>query len=199
MHVPVKNLPDNLRAYLKSLGYAKTDVSLTARERVSPSYGGAAGRQGFFAVFNLSTGEEQVVEGSWGGANIANAHNVVDLDTSSHALPPGFVAIRGSKGYGGVDVDLYAHPQTIAPLLPSGVTSELDERMCAALYGFRALKSGSYRQEFFARQQITSTVIAHLVAKGMVKENKAGARQITTVGKNALEAAKGRNWAPTGE
>jgi hypothetical protein len=196
VHIYTKDLPENLRAYLKSLGYAKTDISLTARERVSPSYGGAAGRKGFFAVFNLTTGEAKDIHGSWGGANIANPSNVVDLDSSSHDLPPGVVAISGSDGYGGCDADLYAHPQTIAPLLPAGADSGLTDPECVALYAFRALKGGSYRADFLRENRIGASVLSGLVAKGMLKEDKAGKRQITTVGKNALESAKGRAWSP---
>jgi hypothetical protein len=184
MHVPVKNLPECVQAALKSVRYARADISVEPRESVNLSHAGGSGERGFAILVNLSSGEHRTSWGSWGGANPWNPRNAVDLDDSLHVLPANGVAISGSIGRS-TFAYIYCPPSMATQFLPAP-TVELANVERHALYCHRSLKGGEYRRDELKRRRVTPDVIDGLVARGLLKRNSAGACQITTDGRNAI-------------
>ena len=191
MFILTRQLPLSLQNLLARFSYGKRDIGLEATETVSPQLGGAAGRRGFVAILNLESGESQAFEGSWGGQN-AFTVNRVDSDETLYRIPPNVVVVKGYTGYPYSTATLYAAPGTVAPLLPSGV--KMSDREVAILSAYRGLRSGPYRQEALALYG--EDEIKALVTRGLLKESRNGARQITTEGKNALTGQKGPSGLP---
>ena len=188
MYAPVKNLPHSLRRALETVSYHRKDISIEARESATLSDAGSSGRRAFVILVNLDTGQSKTTWGSWGGSNMFNPRNGVDLDTRAYEIPPNGAVIRGSVGNTTYASILFA-PTTMAPLLPK--VEELADHEARVLYCYKCIKSGPYRVSELARvarkhpeANIPQTV-EELVSKGYLKRNKAGAVQITTVGKNA--------------
>ncbi len=214
-HVRVKDLPSQLRGALESLGYARADVSLDPRETYSMSAGGSGdGRRAFVCAVNLQTGEREIARGSWGGPNMFNPRNAVDLDQTDRPLPINFAVIHGSEG-NTVYASIYVNPATLTPMLPAapqlgdfersilnvigGYTSAGRknewERLCSDAgrkagdasglhYSDRA-RWGIEGEASKAKQTEIDGAIDTLVSLGLCKRNKAGAVSITTEGKNA--------------
>jgi hypothetical protein len=190
MHIRTKELPITLQDALRTLGYHKTDIEVEALETVSPHDAGGQGRRGFFAAVELSTGEINVTRGSWGGANMFNPRNRVDLDQGEYPIPENTAAIQGSGGYGGTWATVYVRPTSLAGLLPEPASLTEEERQ--ALYCHISIKGGTYRRDELRTRGVTERTLLDLVEKGLLKQNKAGARSVTTEGKNALETAPGK-------
>jgi hypothetical protein len=183
MYVKVSSLPASVQRALMALHYAKADISVTARERFSVVDGGATGRRAFVCVVNLESGESKTLHGSWGGANMFNPSNAVDLDDTMRPLLPNMVVIRGSEG-NSVYASIEVAPVTLAPMLPAAPT--VDDRDAGILCAYRSFKSGPYRNEELARLSCTDADLDRLAAAGFLKRSKNGATQITTDGKNAV-------------
>jgi len=183
-HCAVKDLPSTVQNALRSIGYAKKDIGVNAEEKTSVGDCGCDGRRSFVMLLDLASGESKTMRGSWGGANIFNPRNQVDLDFEDYALPPGGAVIHASEGYGGVWASLTIHPSNVAKLLPASGSdvSEKDRKILAAIGG---LKSGPYRKEALDRLGTTPADLDSLVSRGFLSRNKAGAIAITTAGKNA--------------
>ena len=98
MYIECKKLPGALKCALASVRYFGADISVKAAETVSPFMGGGKGYRGFFVAVDLSTGERKITWGSWGGANMFNPGNRVDLDTDEYEMRPGFAVIKGTEG-----------------------------------------------------------------------------------------------------
>ena len=189
MYVQVKELPERIQSSLKSVGYHRADIEVKAQETTYASTGGSKGRRSFVLPLNLETGQSSFAQGSWGGSNPFNT-TIDDYDKEIQ-IPENCVVIQGSSGYKGTFATLYVNPKNLANLLP--VTNEdLTERQKNILEVFRGFKA-SYRKDVFERNEVTEQELKELVQKGYVKENKRGAKQITTEGKN--QAKKGSsNW-----
>jgi hypothetical protein len=188
MFVQTKQLPQALQSTLKALGYHKKDISLQAKDSISPQIMGNQGQRGFFSTVNLETGETTKRLGSWGGSNVFCPTNQVDLDEQNYAIPVNVVCIKGTEGYPNVSASLYARPETLAPLLPQ--TPTITDKQAAILVAFRGLKSGPYRQEELARLDATSEDLNSLVGLGMLKRSSNGATAITIEGKNATQGKR---------
>lgn len=189
MHIATKDLPANLQSFLKRLEYSKRDISLTAKEEISPHMSGSQGSRGYFATFDLATGESNVTEGSFGGANMFNPTNQVDLNDKQYAIPPNTIVVKGTTGYLKT-ASLYAHPSTVnQTMLPQGEV--ITEKDASILCSYRGLKSGPYRQDALKAIGCTDTDIDSLVTRRLLKRNSAGSVAITIEGKNATSGHRG--------
>jgi hypothetical protein len=180
--VSVRELPPCLQRALESVQYGAKDVALVAAETVCLLDPGGQGRKGFAVLVNLETGERKKLEGSWGGANMFNPSNSVDLDRADYTLPPGGAVVQGSIGYPRTFARILLHPTNLVPLLPP--KPELSDRQQRIMRMYNGYTS-AYRKEELTRMKVTPAEIDDLVAKGLLSRNKAGATQITTAGKNA--------------
>lgn len=190
-YAKVKELPDALQQALAAVGYGRSDILIEAKETESLFIAGGDGYRGFVCLVDLGTGSRQLHRGSWGGSNILNPQNHVDLDDRNYLLPPNGAVIKGSEGGNRpVLATISLHPSNIVRFLPAAPSLSNDEQR--VLYAYKSLKAGPYRQD--AMRGIPSTVADELVEKGMLKRSKNGATQITSDGKNALEQSgyKGR-------
>jgi len=181
MYVETKTLPKFVQSCLKKLGYHKRDIEVETRETISPLSAGGTGVRYYFAIVNLETNEFNVAMGSWGGANMFNPQNQVDLDSADYTIPTNGLVIKGCEGHYNY-ATIYVGSANVAGLLPA--PASVSDRQKRILDIFGSYKS-AYRREEFARAGITEAEIVELVAGGFLKQNKAGARQLTTAGKNA--------------
>ena len=182
-HIQVKELPKSIQSLLHSLEYFRKDIEVKIQDTVSLHCSGSEGRKGFSAVLNLSTGEKEVLWGSWGGANMF-VDNRVDSDTRSIPIGENVAVIKGSQGHHGTWATIYIGKNNVLPCLPSGEQLPLKQRQI--LYCFNAIKAGTYRKEELARVKATYAEIDALVESGHLKKDGRGI-QITTLGKNANE------------
>lgn len=180
MYTLVNELPSCVQNALVSVGYGRKDIEIVKAESVSPFDGGSRGRRGFLVLVNIETGERQIHYGSWGGSNMFNPHNQVDLDDRSYPLPPNGCAIKGSQG-DKVWATLYLHPSNVLALLPAA-SETLPEDERRALRAFVSLKA-SYRKDAIGKEY--DRLVGNLVQSGHLSRSKAGAVTITTKGKNA--------------
>jgi hypothetical protein len=191
MYFPTKDLPDTLRAALRSVAFNRDSVEISPSETYCVGNGGAAftGNRSYTLAVNLSTGETQLTQGSWGGAN-PFVHAQADHDDTQRPLPQGFAIVQGESGGRGSFARVYVHPSTFAPLLPTGEAIELSPDESLALAAVRSLNSKG-RADCFARKNWTkdriNETLNSLAAKGLVERNKAGATKITTEGRNRSE------------
>ena len=86
MHTNVKDLPASIQATLRSLDYSKRDIEVKIQDAVSLLCTGSDGRKGFATVLNLSTGQSETLEGSWGGANLFVGSIATDGDVLRAAM-----------------------------------------------------------------------------------------------------------------
>jgi len=184
--VQVKELPEVLQKALKSVGYGRRDINVSARAEVDLNPYAGEGQKGFAVVVNLATGVYKASEGSWGGANMFVARSI-DTAQASYPLPPDGAAIVGTSGYHGTSASISVHPSALAPLLPGNADVTERERRILAMLGF----TSAYRKELFADNKVTPDEVDALVAKKLVAKNKAGALSLTTAGKNAAGDARG--------
>lgn len=187
MHTKIENLPMSVRNALSNLGYARADIGVSAHETFSLRCASGQGQRAFVCIVNIETGERVVKIGSWGGANMFNPQNAVDLDDEERPILPNMVVIRGSQGER-VHASIEVAAATLAPMLPAA--SGIDERDARILACYRSLKSGNYRTEALARLKCTEEDLVRLAALGLLKRARNGATQITTDGKNACEAVR---------
>ena len=184
MYIRTKALPIAIQTGLETVGYHRDDVEVIVTETVSPSNAGMDGMRAFFVMLDISTGKTEHLNGSWGGPNMFNPRNRVDLDLSSYKIPNDVIVIKGSSGGRGCFSTIYCSPSSIVrDSLPApSIVSEVEKR---ALYCFASIKGGHYRRDELARYHVTEDVLVGLESKGLIKANKAGARRITTEGRNA--------------
>jgi hypothetical protein len=186
MYVSTRELPEFVQSLLKKHGYHRPDISVVAKGAVSISDAGAAGQRAYSIVVNLETQQSQTHMGSWGGSNMFNPTNRVDLDTQLHVIPENGMVIKGSDGYRSY-ATIYVNPANIQRFLPPQERVSEPER--AVLNAYQGLKSGLYRRQALERVANHEQVIAGLVKRGLLKQSKNGATRITTAGKNALGRA----------
>lgn len=183
-HATVKELSPHVRRALASVGYGAADVPIVAAESVDSGEAGGAGMRGFVLILNLDDGRYETVNGSWGGATIADPRNPVDR-SEMIPVPPNGAVIKGTRGYPRTFATIYAHPQAMGRFLPSGEAEQLTDAEQAAIYCHAAIKGGEYRRDELRRRGVQAETIDSLVTRGYLKRNRAGAVQITTKGKNA--------------
>lgn len=188
VQIEVKRLSPAIQAALRSVGYGARDIAVRPATEVSLTVGGGAGMRGFAMLVDMHTGRHETMRGSWGGANMFNPQNRVDLDTTLRPLPPGTVLIKGTEGHPRTIATIYAHPDTMGSFALAGPQAEVSADERTVLNVYRGIIS-SYRQSEFARRGLSRHQVAaateRLIALGLLKRNAAGAVQITTAGKNA--------------
>ena len=119
-----------------------------------------------------------------------NRHNPVDNDNHPYPLPPNGVIILGSVGYPQTSAILHVAPALMGRMLPAAAV-EVSKEDKDALYCFASIKGGEYRRDELRRRNVRPATVDQLVERGFLKENRAGARQITTAGRNALGDYRG--------
>jgi hypothetical protein len=181
--VDVKDLPRTLIDALGALGYKKTNICVRAAKTYRLQQAGFAGQRAFVCAVNLEDGRKETVYGSWGGANMFNRANLVDLDKEERPVPMNGAIIEGSEG-NGVRASITVRPETLTPLLPE--RPDLSKEEWSALNIVGGIKGGYRREEFFRAglgdYGPENPVVASLVQKGLVKVNKRGAVSVTTDG-----------------
>lgn len=209
--VAVKELPPSLRAALKSVGFRRSDITVTPVETIQMSGAYGKGYRAFIVLVNLATGKHDVKYGSWGGANMFT-QSAVDTDRKEYPIPPNGAAIKGQEGGGRPTMaSIYVNPQAIAAMLPAtekltdeekrfldmweGLTSagrkyEFERMMQDAYFSVKPGFSPEGRKEALRAEQEKKreieAMIDSLVKRGLLARNKAGATKITTKGRNAL-------------
>jgi hypothetical protein len=185
LHVSIKDLPDSLQRALDRLGYHSKDITVDPATSYDLQVASGDGQKGFCTAVNLLTGQSETVTGSWGGANIFNPTNPVDLDSTTRDLPEGFAIIKGHTG-SRMFAFVLVHPNNLQKLLPPRVEVTEQEQRALGCFGLKS----AYRQQEFNRYKLgrfdrDNPIIASLQAKGLVKINANGSIQVTTQGKNA--------------
>jgi hypothetical protein len=185
MHVEVKTLVPAVQSALKSVRYGGRDIQVITADKVSPLVAGGDGQRGFVTIINLDTGKSESRRGSWGGANMFNPDNAVDLDREQFTIPANGVVIKGTTGYPRTFATLYT--TATGNLLPAGTddTEVLTDEELQALYCHYSIKGGQYRRDELSRRHVMASTVDSLVDRGYLKRNRAGAVSITTKGKNA--------------
>ena len=203
MYVQVSELPDVVREQLKSVGYGRADISVRAGETYTPAGGSGQGSRRSLVAVCLANGASEAHVGSWGGANMFNPGNAVDLDTQSYPLSPGFVVIEGSQGHPRTYASLIIHPSNMAAMLPAKVS--LTARQAYLISAFAGLNSQGRKNQFergayhdpspYTGEQgprlghaPSDAELAELAAMGLIKVTRSGAVSITTEGRNARQA-----------
>jgi len=182
--VRTDTLPESIRSALKSVEYYAKDIEIQGKETESVMcYTSGDGRRGFVLIVNLDTGECQSMQGSWGGSNMFNPTNAVDLNDQPYPMHSGVAVIKGTTGYPRTFASITLHSSNITPLLPT-VDPTLTDDEKRMLAEFRSLKP-AYRT--MSKSKAGEAMVASLVSRGYLKQNKAGATQITTEGKNACQ------------
>jgi len=186
MNIETKKLPSSVQTALKSTGYKKNNVDVKMATSINSFCSGSAGSKGYFTLLDLDTGKHRTEYGSWGGSNMFVQGNVVD-DGKDYNLPPSGVGIVGSTGHYN-SATIHIHPDSPIVATIAKVQSEvpeLSERSQKLLAIHRSVKGGKYRKEALQRTKASESELSDLVASGYLKQNKAGSRQITPLGRNA--------------
>lgn len=185
------DLPDSVRAALKSVDYGRADIRVEVSANVVLSSSGGKGARHFAILVNLTTGEYRTTWGSWGGQNPFTPGNAVDNDANSYPLPDNAVAIRGAH-IGGQPTYAVIHiPASMTARMLPAPPAELTQEEKDGLYCYGSIKGGAYRREELARRRVSAACVDTLVERGFIKRNKAGAGAITTDGRNALGGYRG--------
>lgn len=177
MYANIRDLTHSLQSALKRLEYNRADISVEAKETVDISGCAGDGMRCYYAIVSLDGSiPTEIQYGSWGGQNMFETKRP-DVDQKQHVIPPGIAVITGTSGGRGNFARITLHPSNIAALLPAKTEITAEQR--DMLESFVSLKP-AYRPKYSAES------IQALVELGLLKQNKAGATQITTAGKNAV-------------
>ena len=191
MYIEVKDLPECIQSALHEVKYGRKDISVSAVETVSMAGDGGDGSRRFVIMVNPDTGERKTLWGSWGGANMFNKQNAVDLDSETRPMPVGAIVISGCISGKPTYATIEVHPDRLTKMLPSGEAQTLTEGEKSALLTYRSLKSGAYRKEALERIDGIKSIVEGLVRRGLLKQSRNGATTITTAGRNAIVAVRG--------
>ena len=190
VYVTVRDLPDSVQRVLRQVKYGRKDIAVAPARTYQMSGASGDGYKAFTAAVNLETGQYKIEWGSWGGANMFNPRNPVDLDTTPRPIRPNMAVVSGTIGGGRPTwAHIDVHPDNVQKLLGSGDDVEVSLKEKAVLNIIGGIKS-SYRKDEFWRKDLgkyslDNPLIESLLAKGMIKANRAGALSITLKGKNA--------------
>lgn len=206
MMVLVSTLTPSIREALKSVQYGARDVSVEPAETVCPAGSAGQGQRSFLILVDPNTGRAETKLGSWGGANMFNPRNQVDLDTASYPMPPNGIVIQGNMGHPRTFARVYVHPSTLAQYLPAETGPELSPAEKKTLNAYCSLTSAGRKDEFaewnYAAERkaegryvseyqhcqtakVTQELTEALIGKGLLARNKASAVSVTLAGKNA--------------
>lgn len=183
MYIAVKELPPYVRGLLEGRGYRRPDIAVMPKEEVSVSDAGSAGQRAYTIIVNMETQQNKIHIGSWGGSNMFNPNNLVDLDKQVHTIPLNGMVIKGSEGHR-FYATIYVRSCNLAKYLPKVELVTEDERSVLTIY--HTLKSGLYRKQALECVSNSANIIISLVGRKLLKQSKNGATRITTEGKNAL-------------
>src|SRR3990167_3338349 len=168
--VESKILPTAIRAALLEVGYGRADIAVHAAESTTLNGACGDGRKSFVALVNLVDNSHQIIWGSWGGANIGNPDNRVDLDPNNYPIPKNMVVIKGAiGGCQPVYASIQAHPSNFATLLP--ISINVTDKQKSILRAYWHLKSGSYRQEELQRVGAEASDLDALVSLGLLRRS----------------------------
>jgi len=183
MFAETRELPECLKAALKSVGYFKRDVELVGKTELKLSSNTCFSHcRSFTVVVDLASGTSRTEWGSWGGANPFEA-KAVDRDETMYPMTIGVAVIKGESGGNGMCfAKLYLHPDNIVKMLPEQPT--LTERQKGVLKIFDGLKP-AYRKSELEREGLTTDDIEECLKLGFL-DKKGNGTKITTAGKNAL-------------
>ncbi len=146
MYIDVKDLPATLQVALRALGYGRSNINVSASDTYCmAASGGGTGLRAFVCAVDLATGKRETVFGSWGGSNMFNPTNAVDLDREQRPLPPNFAVIHGTEGEM-VRATVNVNPATLNPLLPKQ-TEEMSHLDRAVLSMYAGLNSGGRKNQ----------------------------------------------------
>ncbi len=187
----VKDLPETVQAALRKAGYRSDDIGVRAQDTYSPAQSGGSGRRAFVVKVNLTTGETEASVGSWGGANMFNPGNAVDLDRGSYPIPTGVAVIEGSQGEK-TFASLVVRPENLAPLLPGEVA--LSDRLSYILTVYSHYNSAGRKNEFERPYKVraelrgtpTKDELSELVKLGLLAPAGSGMK-VTAAGRNAAK------------
>ena len=195
--ISVNELPPIVLEALRSVHYGRRDIEVSPKSSYSVSAASGDGSQAFTIAVNLKTNRFQIEKGSWGGANIFNPRNPVDLDDAPRSLPPNSVIIQGHESSRPTFAHIYVHPSNM-PLFISDTGETLTKEEQKAINIISGIMSG-YRQKEFLREDLgnykaDNPLIQSLAQKGLVKITGSGIK-ITIKGQNhrkraALKIAK---------
>ena len=183
MYVKTRELPDCLQNALRAVDYAKHDVQVLVKERESIGSCGGDGYRSFAVIVNMSTGEYQIHQGSWGGANAFCPSNRVDHDFNDYTIPKDGAIITGYTGgaSGVTRATITLSPANVLPCLTQGEELTKDEK---EVLGIMRAYTSAYRKEALKGR---TAIVDSLVGRGYLSRNKAGALSLTLKGKNAAE------------
>lgn len=183
-YIRVKDLPETLQSLLKACDYHRSDICVNVKETESLLCPGGSGYKGFTIIVNLSTGESRWLNGSWGGANMFNPTNAVDLDQTMYTLPNDCAIIKGTIGgtTGSTFASITIPPSNASKYLPESNT--LSDKDKSILGVYRSYKP-SYRKDELYRIGCTQEDLDILISQGYLKRDGRGI-QITTKGKNSI-------------
>ena len=197
--VDVRDLPLPIQKALKSVKYGRKNIQIQESRTYQMSGSSGDGRKAFTIAVNLGTGKYQIEWGSWGGPNMFNPQNSVDLDTKPRPIPPNNVVISGNIG-GRTWAYIEAHPDNLTKLLGAGDDdAKLTEQQMIALSIIGGIKGG-YRREYFERNNLgdyspENPLVISLAKLGLINVMRNGAMKITTKGQNV----RGGMSAPYGK
>ena len=186
MFVPTKDLPQIVREVLDSVGFHRADIDVAPATEVSLDSPYGNGYQTFALGIDIPGNRvSREVTSSWGGENMFEKRT---LDRPGQMdLPAGSMLIMGQRGGGRpVSAKLYAHPGLMAPMLEGQQSTDITVQELAVLAIFKGIKGG-YREDEASRYKLPfKAAVVRLVELGLLKQNKAGATQITTAGRNLI-------------
>lgn len=190
VYVDVRELPTPIQKALREVKYGRKNIMVEESRTYQMSSLSGTGRKGFTIAVNLGTGRYQVEWGSWGGPNMFNPDNPVDLDTKSRPIPPNNVVISGVMGGGNPTyATIKAHPDNLTKLLGAGDEDDITEEQKTALAIIGGIKGG-YRKDYFRKYRLgeyspNNPLLIEMAKMGLIKIMRNGAMKITTKGQNA--------------
>jgi hypothetical protein len=185
VYISVKELPQSLLSNLRSIGYRKADIELVVEERFDAPMAYGAGHQAQVLVVNLATGQSTGTRGSWGGSNPFEKR-AIDVPDVSSPLPPGFAALTsGMRGHW----RLHLNPANAVRWLEGAAEVTPREQWILGVFaGFkprgRRDEFERYRYDYGDAGPPGDDEMKSLIARGYIKQNRAGATSLTTLGKN---------------
>lgn len=188
MYVDVKDLPEPLRGIVRRASGQK-NIAVVVRDHFNSPGSYGKGFRGQVVVVNLETGDTQYEVGSWGGANPFR-QSPIDSPGGPSPLPPGFAALTAGRKHW----TLHLNPANVAKLLPAPAEShELTLREMWLLWTFHARTSAGRKDEWESSRYDnpiggapSAGELEQLARKGVISINRAGAAQITTLGRNVI-------------
>lgn len=197
MYAKINELPEAIQSVLAGLNYNRKDIQVEARERVSPFASSGDGYRAFCAIIDLTSGQVDIKQGSWGGGNMFSLQNQVDLDTREYLIPPNVVVVKGHEGGGKpVYATIVMRPDMIVPWLPAkeGLSPRLQwivDCVCALTSAGRKAEFNGYEMNGGRRIPPQEHEWQALEGLGYIKRNKTGSVSITTEGRNARTSGLG--------